>query len=59
MFNLMFITLDLLSQKLVPSRWALAKLPLFLNCFAKIAIFYDICKHLNKPIALINTYDDL
>ena len=55
----MFITLDLLSQNSFRLAGPLLNFPLFLNCFAKIAIFYDKCKHLNKPIALINTYDDL
>ena len=26
---------------------------------AKIVKYIEMCKHLNKPIALINTYDDL
>ena len=30
-----------------------------LKCIAKVRILFYICKHLNKLIALINTYDDL
>jgi hypothetical protein len=26
---------------------------------AKVVKYFEICKHLNKLIALINTYDDL